>query len=141
DPMEYGALWERRLLSGDETFFARARAVPLTPVHLGLDYARPRLFDEAIELFGLAPTDPMAAYFTGWCHTLRGDDEAARAAFAAAARRPPDYCFPNRLESVPALEAAMRLNPQDARAPYYLGTFLYAHRRYDAAIDCWERAR
>ncbi len=141
DPMEYGALWERRLLSGDETFFARARAVPLTPVHLGLDYARAGLFDEAIELFGLAPTDPMAAYFTGWCHTLRGDDEAARAAFAEAARRPPDYCFPNRLESVPALEAAMRLNPQDARAPYYLGTFLYAHRRYDAAIDCWERAR
>ncbi len=39
------------------------------------------------------------------------------------------------------LEAAQRANPQDACAPYYLGNFWYAHRRYDEAIACWERAR
>jgi tetratricopeptide (TPR) repeat protein len=40
-----------------------------------------------------------------------------------------------------ALEAAIKANPADARAPYYLGNFWYAHRRYAQAIACWERAR
>jgi tetratricopeptide (TPR) repeat protein len=35
----------------------------------------------------------------------------------------------------------MRLNPSDARAPYYLGNFWYAHRRHREAVDCWELAR
>lgn len=35
----------------------------------------------------------------------------------------------------------MRLRPADARAPYYLGNFWYAHRRYGEAVECWERAR
>ena len=35
----------------------------------------------------------------------------------------------------------MRANPADARAPYYLGNFWYAHRRYAEAIACWEQAR
>ena len=141
DRMEYGALWERYLLGGDEAFFAVARAVPHTVVALALDYAHAGLFAEALDLLGRAPADPLAGYFAGWCHAQAGDEAAALAAFRAAAALPPDGCFPNRLESVPALEAAMRLNPDDARAPFYLGTFWYAHRRYDEAIACWERAR
>ncbi|HWQ12153.1 MAG TPA: DUF5107 domain-containing protein [Roseiflexaceae bacterium] len=141
DPMEYGALWERHLLRGDEAFFERARAVPHTPVALALDYAHAGLFAEAVALLCHAPADPMAGYYAGWCHLQDGDEAAARAAFERAAALPPDYCFPNRLECVPALEAAMRLNPADARAPYYLGLFWYAHRRYDEAIACWERSR
>jgi tetratricopeptide (TPR) repeat protein len=35
----------------------------------------------------------------------------------------------------------MALNPQDAHAPYFLGNFWYAHRRYEEAIVCWERSR
>jgi tetratricopeptide (TPR) repeat protein len=31
--------------------------------------------------------------------------------------------------------------PDDPRAPYYLGNFWYAHRRYDEAIVNWERAQ
>jgi tetratricopeptide (TPR) repeat protein len=62
-------------------------------------------------------------------------------AFQHAAGLPTDYCFPNRLEDVLALEMATRLNPQDARAPYYLGNFWYAHRRHAEAIAAWEQAR
>jgi tetratricopeptide (TPR) repeat protein len=54
---------------------------------------------------------------------------------------PPDYCFPNHLEAVLALQAAIQLNPADSRAPYYLGNFWYAHRRYSEAIKCWEQSR
>jgi tetratricopeptide (TPR) repeat protein len=44
------------------------------------------------------------------------------------------------LEDLLILEAAQRANPDDGRAAYGLGNFCYAHRRYDEAADCWERA-
>jgi tetratricopeptide (TPR) repeat protein len=70
-----------------------------------------------------------------------GDHEQAHDAFQDASRQSPDYCFPNRLEDVLALETALKLNPNDARAAYYLGNFWYSHRRYEEAIQCWENAR
>jgi tetratricopeptide (TPR) repeat protein len=38
------------------------------------------------------------------------------------------------------LEEAIRENPKDARAPYYLGNLLYDRKRYNDAIAQWERA-
>ena len=32
------------------------------------------------------------------------------------------------------------LNPEGAKAPYYLGNFHYAARIYDEAITCWEKS-
>lgn len=52
----------------------------------------------------------------------------------------PDYCFPNKLEEVLMLQDAMKLNPEGAKAPYYLGNFYYAARVYDEAIACWEKS-
>jgi tetratricopeptide (TPR) repeat protein len=60
--------------------------------------------------------------------------------FRRAAALSPDYCFPNRLEDVLILEEAIHANPEDSFAPYYLGNFWYAHRRYEEAIACWERS-
>ena len=53
----------------------------------------------------------------------------------------PDYCFPARLDEIAILEAAVRANPRDARAPYYLGNLLYDRRRHEEAIQLWERSR
>jgi tetratricopeptide (TPR) repeat protein len=64
----------------------------------------------------------------------------SEAAYRKARKARPDYCFPNRLEEMLVLETAMRANPKDARAAYYLGNFLYARRRYREAIACWERS-
>lgn len=139
---DYGALWERHLLTGDSQFERLARGSGYAYVDISLDYAHAGLWHEAINLLERAPSaDPMVRYLLGWTHWLAGDHEGAVQAFQAAASLPPDYCFPNRLESVPALQAAMQLNPDDARAPYYLGNFWYAHRRHEEAIACWERAR
>ena len=142
DPLEPGALWELKLLSGDGRFEEYARGDGNTYAELGLDYAHAGLYDEAVELFRAAPApDPMLRYFAGWSLLRAGDEAGALAEFRAAAALPPDYCFPNKLETVPALEAALRLRPDDPRAPYYLGLFWYAHRRHEEAIACWERAR
>jgi tetratricopeptide (TPR) repeat protein len=39
-----------------------------------------------------------------------------------------------------ALENALRLNPDDSKACYYLGNYWYANRQYDDAIACWEKS-
>jgi tetratricopeptide (TPR) repeat protein len=38
------------------------------------------------------------------------------------------------------LQAVTQALPSDARAPYYLGNLLYDRRRYDEAIELWQRA-
>ncbi len=58
--------------------------------------------------------------------------------FAEAGAASPDYCFPSRLEEMIVLQAAIRINPSDARARYYLGNLLYDRRRYREAIEQWE---
>ena len=141
DPLEFGALWERHLLDGDDEFGQLARDNANTYIEIALDYAHAGLFADAIELFNAAPPNPMALYFAGWCRAQAGDEHAARETFCRAAGLPTDYCFPNKLECVPALQTAMRLNPDDARAPYYLGLFWYTHRRHHDAITMWEQSR
>jgi tetratricopeptide (TPR) repeat protein len=79
-------------------------------------------------------------YTLGWLEQKRGNKTAASKHFQHAAALLPDYCFPSRLEEIAILEAAMRANPKDARAPYYLGNLLYDRRRHEEAIRLWERS-
>ncbi len=142
DRMNFGALYEQHLLTGDSTYQSLMGGSSHNFIEIALDYAQAGLFTETIALLQEAPSDtPMTKYFLGWVYVQDGDLAAANKAFIEAATLPPDYCFPNQLECVTALESAMQHNPQDAFAPYYLGNFWYAHRRYDEAIACWERAR
>ncbi len=83
---------------------------------------------------------PMVEYTIGWLWEELGDKESARKHFKQAAALPPDYCFPSRLEDISVLEAAMRANPRDAKAPYYLGNLLYDRRRHGEAIQLWEKS-
>ncbi len=143
DPMDAGVRWEQQLLSTSERPVADAG-----PLHarnatdIALDYLHAGLFDDAAAVLLVARgRDPLMHYFLGYCAGQAGQPEAALGYFRQAAALPPDYCFPHRVESVLALGAAMRANPADARAPYYLGNFWYAHRRYAEAIACWEQAR
>jgi tetratricopeptide (TPR) repeat protein len=52
---------------------------------------------------------------------------------------PPDYCFPYQLESLDVLKAAMRQNPRDGRAAYYLGNLLYDNQP-ENAIASWQES-
>ena len=141
DRFEYGALWERCLLDSDPSFEQLTRQNGFTYTSLALDYAQAGLFDDAARVLALAPQeDPLVHYYTAWVQRQAGNTKDAQLALEQAARCAPDYCFPNTLESVLALQDAVQHNPADARAPYYLGNFWYAHRRYEEAIECWEMA-
>jgi len=83
---------------------------------------------------------PLVEYTLGWLEDKRGNRKTALKHFKRAASLPPDYCFPSRLEDIAVLESAMRANPRDARAPYYLGNLLYDRRRHQEAIRLWEHS-
>jgi tetratricopeptide (TPR) repeat protein len=128
-----------------------------TRLDIALDHARAGLFADAIDLFNVPAREssldagqslprhdlgavPMVHYTLGWLHQRSGDSRTALKHFKRASSSASDYCFPSRLEEIAILEAAMRANPADARAPYYLGNLLYDRCRHDEAIRLWELA-
>ena len=113
---------------------------------LTFDLLRAGLFDEALRVAS-APSsnakDGIAAMLlyarAHVLHRLQREQESA-SAYQQAAIADSDYVFPSRLEEMLLLEEAIRVNPNDVRALYYLGNLLYDRRRYEEAIALWERA-
>ena len=141
DKLAYGALREQELLTGDSLLAAVVQNKARTFEALTIDYAQAGLYVEAIELLQSVSGDVLVPYYLAWVYVLAGQEGKAKGVLETAVLQSPDFGFPNRLESVLALETAMRLNPQNAHAPFFLGNFWYGHRQYDDAIACWERAR
>ncbi len=83
---------------------------------------------------------PLVHYYLGYLQQQLGNTKAAAECFARAAQLPTDYCFPFRLETADVLHAALAVNPNDARAEYYLGNLLF-DLQPDAAIVHWERSQ
>lgn len=141
DPMNYGTLVEQYLLTGNTAYRQSLRDNVHNYIEIALDYAHAGLFDEAIDLLNEAPPDnPMRLYYLGWLYLKTNNRVLAEQSFDDATRASPDYCFPNRIESVLVLQSAIKTRPEDARAHYYSGNFWYAHRRYHEAIEAWETA-
>jgi tetratricopeptide (TPR) repeat protein len=84
---------------------------------------------------------PMLFYFMGHYAALQGDLKVASRHFKAAAAQAPDRCFPNSLDSLLALQTALRLNPRDARAAFYLGNLWFDKRQVTEATALWERSQ
>ena len=143
DPLDW---WARHLLGERLTCDLQTR------LDLAHDFARAGFHAEAIELLNEAETTsrdlpdqswgavPLVHYTQGWLHEKSGDWRTALACYRCAASGSPDYCFPSRLEEIAVLESARRANPNDARAPYYLGNLFYDRRRHAEAIRLWERS-
>jgi len=66
--------------------------------------------------------------------------EESKDMYRLAAAASPAYVFPSRLEELVMLQSAIRQNPHDASAPYYLGNLLYDRKRHTEAIELWELA-
>jgi tetratricopeptide (TPR) repeat protein len=169
-PTEAGALLTGTLALDPADWWARhlqgERLTCDTQVRLdlALDCARAGLFREALTILDDAPaaprlsrrtkagapavdlpdaslgTGPLVHYYRAWlCHLIH-DQRAERRHLAAAAKAPPDFCFPARRDEITILQHAIAANPRDARAPFYLGNLLYDRRRHREAIRLWERA-
>jgi tetratricopeptide (TPR) repeat protein len=136
DPLDY---WARHLADrtlGDN----QAR------LDVAFDLLRSGLCSEAkslLETADLSAGDgsvPMVLYTLGYTSSLLGHMAHAQVMYGEAAAASPDYCFPSRLEELVVLEAALQCNPDDARAHYYIGNWLFDRRRHEEAITHWERS-
>jgi tetratricopeptide (TPR) repeat protein len=137
DPLDW---WARHILGQQISCDTQTR------LDLALDYERAGFFQEAVNLLEAAAeepstgTAPLTGYYLGRLHARAGNKKKALVCVKQASRNAPDYCFPARLEEIEILETAIRLNPRDARAHYYLGNLLYDKLRHLDAINAWERS-
>jgi tetratricopeptide (TPR) repeat protein len=113
---------------------------------LTFDLLRAGLFSEAFRILsaqraaGKDGTEPLLHYAMAHVFEKLGRHDEALTSYRAAASADSDYVFPSRLEEILLLQEAILANPQDARAPYYLGNLMYDRRRHRVAISLWERA-
>jgi tetratricopeptide (TPR) repeat protein len=157
DPLDPWPLQERfflNILAGDASK-ARTAADELDRLlaksgsdllELALDYANCGLWKEAAAVLGPRVLEagpaaaPLPAYLMAYVLHRSGQPEEAGRLLRQAATLPPARVFPFELEFVDILEWAMKLNPADGRAPYYLGNLLF-DLQPEPAIAAWERAR
>lgn len=145
DKFNFGCRFEKYLLTGAEEDLNVLKELMRRDANnydeIALDYCGAGCWEEAACLWRIAVGEqavtPMTYYYLGWC-LKQGGLDGSEQAFADAAACCPDYCFPNRLEAVLALQCAIGENPGDAKAPYYLGNLYYDKRQYDLAISGWE---
>ena len=141
DHFNYGCMLEQHLLTGQS--LEHLQELMHDSVYnyheLTLDYAQAGLWQECLDILQLAPDrHPMTCYYIGWAQLGLGDAVAANAAFEEAEQVDSYCCFPNRLEDVNVLTMAKTMNPDGAKAHYYLGCLYYDKRQYDVAIENWE---
>lgn len=153
DPFNFGIIYETHLLTKkdkDTSIIDKLKKIIEDNVHTyieyALDYAHAGMFEEAIGLLthgieGYNDVYPMVHYLVGWFESQLGDEQRAMSSFKKAAAMSPNYCFPNRLEEIIALQLVIDKNPSDSFAHYYAGNFWYANRQYEKAVDCWESSR
>lgn len=144
DRFNFGCMYEKYLLTADESVLERMRTIMNGNAHdydeTALDYCAAGCKTEAIGLWYIAiearAITPMTYYYLGWC--LSGVDiEGAKAAFAQAEEMDPYCCFPNRTEAIFALRCAMNIMDKCAKAHYYLGCLYYDKRQHDIAVREW----
>ena len=148
DHFNYGILYEQYLLTKDGDVLKQMMEMMHGNVYnyheLALDYAQAGLWHEAEQVLSIAAaeetlkTSPLTLYYIGYFKMMCNELDEAKECFRQAEQADSYCCFPNRLEDVLVLEAAKALNPDGARAPYYLGCLYYDKRQYDVAIENWE---
>ena len=146
DLFNFGCRFEKYLLSDDKNILAELNQLMRGEIHnyeiVALDYIAAGMYDEAVQLLEegikVCATTPMTYYYAGWALTLAGKE--AKSDLEKAAAHAPEFCFPNRLEAILALECAQKANPKDSKAPFYLGNLWYDKRQYAEAISCWEKS-
>lgn len=148
DKFNYGCLYIEYLITGEQDLLDNLISLVHGNAHnydeIAIDFCAAGLWQEAESLWQVAieqkATTPITYYYLGWCLLQAGDKENAGEAFDTGNADCPDFVFPNRLEAVLALRAALTINPDDACANHYLGNLFYDKRQYDLAQGYWERA-
>jgi tetratricopeptide (TPR) repeat protein len=164
DPLDVRAMAELWLLDktsldrsvqsqSDESFKPLAAAVfqfPATGQEIAAEYLNAGLFQDGQTVMselvaagiteqGRSQYSALDYYYLGYFEQKLNHPDKAAADFQLAAAAPTDLVFPFQMEMVPVLEAAMKNNPSDNHAPYYLGNLLFDWQP-DRATALWEKS-
>ncbi len=132
---------EHRAQKAMDQLLALSRATANNMIAYAIDYASSGLYPEAIALLLQVKDhqqEPLVNYYLAYYSGLNGSDHDVASYLNTAASADPAYCFPNRLEDIIVLESAIKANPDDAKAPYYLGNLWYDKRQYTEALSNWQ---
>ena len=143
DPFAYVSGAELAILEASPAaLLEKMRYCPTAFIETAIDYAEAGCLAEAVNILRLCnASHPMLKYYEAYYLAVQNAPAAAvKAVLGAVAACSPLYCFPNKLEDIAVLTFAQAQNPQDARAPYYLGCLLYDKRRPAAARAQWEKS-
>ncbi len=107
---------------------------------LAVGYINDGLLSEAEDVLKrYTGSNPLFDYYLGYLSDRSGNRSKAQEHFAAAAGQSIESVFPHRMETVAALKSALKYNPADGKAYYYIGNILY-EKQPDVAIESWEKA-
>jgi tetratricopeptide (TPR) repeat protein len=141
DPLDVGLLAEQwlatRTPADARAMAAVMNAFPATASEAAAAYANSGLWKDGAAVLAHAVTSPMNFYYRGYFADKLGETAKAAEHYASARRMSPEYVFPFQYEAIEVLKKAIAANPQDARAPYYLGNLLYDWQPAEAAKH-WE---
>lgn len=150
DPFNHGCSFEKQSLTGNpvdlETFTHAMRNESHNYSELLIDYAQAGCWEEALAVgqTGIEKAsnpEVILYYMCAWCLIQLGRKEEAAKVIKTAELIEPGCCFPNQLEAIPALQAAMQLVDYTPKAAYLLGNLWYDKRQYTEAIACWEQSQ
>ncbi|HTL57950.1 MAG TPA: DUF5107 domain-containing protein [Candidatus Limnocylindrales bacterium] len=150
DPLDVRLMAEQ-WLAGEEKVGPDLQAVlrrhPNTGLETAAEYASAGLWTDGSAILKLQAENasdpnhasPLVYYYLAYFCDQLGEHTKAVDYRKRAARSPPDYVFPFQWELVTVLQRAIDKNPEDARAPYYLGNLLFDGQQ-EKAVALWERS-
>jgi tetratricopeptide (TPR) repeat protein len=151
DPLDVQGITERWMAAKSPTSAAHLmttmNAHPATSLEAAADYMDAGLWQDGTTLLAqvvsIAPdksnVSPLVYYYLGYFAEKMNQPGNAAEQDRLAAKAPTDYVFPFQMEMIAVLEDAMRVNPADARAPYYLGNLLFDWQPQRAQA-LWEKS-
>ncbi len=148
DPLDARLLAEQ-WLAGDKTA-ALANTLnqhPQNAQELAAEFADSGLWRDGADVLDAtiaAATDktkvsPLVYYYRAEFAEKLGDAKQAAEQRRLARAASPEYVFPFEAEEIGVLRAAIAADPQDARAPYFLGNLLFDWQPAEA-IALWEKS-
>lgn len=140
DPLDMGIRYEISLLTGDCDAWKQTMRAPVhNYLELSLDYLKAGLYSDALAILqACSEPSPMKAYYQGYIYQQLGRSSEALTAFEQGEQEDDNYCFPNRVEEVLILEAAISHLSKAPKAHYYLGCLLYDKKQNQKAMAHWE---
>jgi tetratricopeptide (TPR) repeat protein len=150
DPLDVHLMAER-WLAGDKKaaneLTATLRDYPANGLETATEFGNAGLWEDGVAVLTLMAdatrdkfqVSPLAYYYLGQFAEQFGDPKKAAEYRRLATRMSPEYCFPFQWEAIHVLCRAMELDPQDARAPYYLGNLLFDWQP-EEAMKLWAQS-